>query len=240
MRARTGTGVLTVAVLFPGLASCGPDTLPSPSKAASATNGEHITQAPQPANDNPEASKSCSEAFEAAAKVNEYQDTHEDLFPAYFACRTIEEWKAASAMYPKAIDGVDPIRYAMNVCAANQARLGAAPVCQAVNKPQPPAPGVRQLEASKNTGLLGVPLPKGARLIERTPGDPSIGRDASERYAIEADIETIEEFFSRELPKAGWAKAGDSTETWLFFERGRNMIGVIMNRKGGTFTLMGS
>ena len=95
--------------------------------------------------------------------MDEYHDTHKDLFPAYFDCKTIEEWKAANTLYPKAIDGVDPVLYAMNVCAGNFAQLGSSAICKSLNKPKPPKLGVRQLMASKKSGLLGVPLTAGCK-----------------------------------------------------------------------------
>lgn len=243
MKSSITKNLIAITIFFLGLASCehtASSTRGSAPKEDLAASGEQVARASQKTQGPPLVSKPCSDAFRAAAQVSEYHDTHQDLFPAYFACKSIEEWKVANTMYPKAIDGVDPVLYARNVCAGNQAQLGSAPICQVVNTPKPPMPGTRQLEASKRTGLLGVPLPQGARLIERTPGDPLAGRDPSERYAIEADNQTVGDFFSRELSKSGWAKDGASTETALFFQRGKKMIGVIMSRKGGTFTLMGS
>lgn len=40
------------------------------------------------------------------------------------------------------------------------------------------------LTRSKRTGLMGAPLPDGATLLERRAGDPTAGRDPSERYRI--------------------------------------------------------
>jgi hypothetical protein len=34
-------------------------------------------------------SGACADAFAVAAGVSEYQDTHEDLFPAYSACPSV-------------------------------------------------------------------------------------------------------------------------------------------------------
>ena len=139
------------------------------------------------ANATPDAASSsdspCMEAFAAAAAVSPYQDTHEDLFPAYSACTGIDEWKAADTSHPAAIDGVDPVQYAMSVCAGNQSELGETPICKAVNAP--PASS-SSLEASGRAGLLGVPLPEGAQLTERTPGDLENYVDPREAYAISA------------------------------------------------------
>ena len=175
----------------------------------------------------------CIEAFAAAARISEYQDTHEDLFPAYSACTSLEEWKAADALYPAVIDRVDPIRYAMTVCANNQEELRETPLCRAVNAP-PPA-NASSLKASGQTGLLGAPLPEGVRLVEQIPGNRAAGRDPRERYAISATADDIAAFFNRAMPGSGWSKDGTSTKTTLFFQKGNLILGVLVNRDGGSF-----
>lgn len=42
------------------------------------------------------------------------------------------------------------------------------------------------------------------------------------------------------MSKIGWSKDGASTKAALFFTKGRQMLGVLINNSGGTFTLMGS
>lgn len=79
-------------------------------------------------------SAECAAAFEEAAAVSDLQDTHADLFPAYSACTTLDEWKAADAAYPDAIDGADPVSYARNVCGGNSAQLSGTPICRAVSE----------------------------------------------------------------------------------------------------------
>jgi len=39
---------------------------------------------------------SCEKAFKEAAAVSKYQDTHEDLKPAFEKCKTIKEFKETS------------------------------------------------------------------------------------------------------------------------------------------------
>lgn len=90
------------------------------------------------------------------------------------------------------------------------------------------------------TGLLGVPLPEGATLIEQQPGDPSAGRDPSQGYAIAETAADIEGFFNQAMPRAGWAQDGISTHTALIFRKNNLVIGVLINSNGGKFTLMGS
>lgn len=108
------------------------------------------------------------------------------------------------------------------------------------NAPAPTSAGSSILTASNQTGLLGTPLPEGAQLTQRTPGDPASGRDPSERYAMSVSAVEIAAFFNQAMPEAGWAKDGTSTNTALFFRKGNLMIGVLINSSGGTFTLMGS
>jgi hypothetical protein len=108
------------------------------------------------------------------------------------------------------------------------------------NAPAPPPTASPTLTPSNKTGLLGVPLPTGAQLTERTPADPTLDRDPSERYAVSASAAEIAAFFSQAMPAAGWAKDGASRNNALFFRKGELMIGVLINSRGGTFTLMGS
>jgi hypothetical protein len=103
-----------------------------------------------------------------------------------------------------------------------------------------PLSGASRLAASNQTGLLGVPLQNGAKLIEQTRGDPATGRDPRQRYAIPASAAEIISFFTEVMPAAGWAKDGPSRPTSVFFRKGNLMIGVLTNRDGGAFTLMGS
>lgn len=96
------------------------------------------------------------------------------------------------------------------------------------------------LRLSGKTGLLGVPLPEGASLVERNPGDAAAGRDPSERYSISASPEEIVAFFSKAMREAGWTKDGSSTDYSLLFDKGNLMIGILINRNGKMFMLMGS
>jgi hypothetical protein len=96
------------------------------------------------------------------------------------------------------------------------------------------------LVLSDRRGLLGVPLPRGASLIARREGKPEAGHDPSERYQVKASADAIAEFYLREMPKLGWWKDGTPTQGALFFKKGRQILGVLINQSGGTFTLMGS
>lgn len=66
------------------------------------------------------------------------------------------------------------------------------------------------------------------------------GLDPSERHAIPASAADIAAVFSRDTPAAGWAKDGALTRYILLFWKGDVMVGVLIDRNGKTFTLMGS
>ena len=190
---------------------------------------------------NPTTASACYRAFATAAAVDPMRDTHSDLFPAYSACASVTEWEAAHRAHPGAIDIDNAVAYARTVCAGNQAALGDTPICRAVNRPEPNEQSARGLGLSGQRGLLNVPLPEGARLIESVPGDPAQGIDPREEYEIDAPVGDIISFFDREMPKVGWARDGvQPFDTGRFYIKGRLMIGVLSNRDGGTFTLMGS
>lgn len=96
------------------------------------------------------------------------------------------------------------------------------------------------LVRSRNKGLLGVPLPKNAKLTKRTPADPARGSDAKEDYSISGAADDIIAFFEKEMVGAGWIKTGPFIDNYLFFEKGKIKILVEVNPDGGSFRLMGS
>ncbi|WP_420449268.1 hypothetical protein [Candidatus Palauibacter sp.] len=203
----------------------------------------------------PGADSACIGAFAAAAAVSPMLDAHEDLFPAYTACTSIEEWRSAHALHSTAIEVADPVRYAMNVCASYQDELRETPICEVVNAPpaelgeitslalgmaEPSGGSVAAipLKPSGQAGLLGVPLPEGARLIERTPGDTANHIDPREAYKTSAGSPEISAFFAAQMPAAGWLRLGESTATALLFQKGDLMIGIFVG--DGRFSLVGS
>jgi hypothetical protein len=110
---------------------------------------------------------------------------------------------------------------------------------------QAPTPASRpssraRLKPSGKRGLLGAPLPAGARLTERRKGDPAAGVDPAETYSIRASAADIAAFFYKVMPSAGWARGGASTDTSLIFQKGKHMLGVIIDSGGKSFMLMGS
>ena len=180
----------------------------------------------------------CAAAFSAAASVNSFRNSHEDLFPAYSACTTADEWRAAHTLYPSVIP-IDPVKYAMSMCASYQEEIGKTPICLAVNAP-PPADSTA-LRASGRKGLLGVPLPQGARLTERTPGSGGwTGPDPVEKYTISATADELADFFNRVLSEEGWFKDGLSSDYILWFEKGDLLLNIDVDWTGGGFSLSGS
>jgi hypothetical protein len=65
-----------------------------------------------------------------AAAVDPLHDTHEDLFSAYAVCPTIEDFTAAAASFPAAIndedteDAAEILDYVRVVCAKNPQLAG--------------------------------------------------------------------------------------------------------------------
>ena len=59
---------------------------------------------------------SCEKAWRDAASIDDMSDTVEDLDPAVFACRSLDEWNAVEANYPAALDGVDSVLFLSNRC----------------------------------------------------------------------------------------------------------------------------
>lgn len=101
-----------------------------------------------------------------------------------------------------------------------------------------PKPTTRGLTRSNSIGLLGVPLPSGARLIEKTP--ETANADPKEQYEIDAGSDLIIDFFLREMLRSGWKRTGPQVEHGAFFVKGKLMIGVLTKKGGRTFSLMGS
>ena len=103
-----------------------------------------------------------------------------------------------------------------------------------------PISTITTLVRSKKRGLLGVPLPRNAKLTKRTPGDPARGSDPRENYAISGSADAIIAFYEKEMVSAGWIKTGPFIDYYLFFEKGNFKILVEVNQEGGTFIIMGS
>lgn len=74
----------------------------------------------------------CQEAFKRAAEVDQFRDKHEDLWPAFETCRSVEQFAAASEEHPGALEAdVDPQTYVENQC-LYEAALEAAPLCEGI------------------------------------------------------------------------------------------------------------
>jgi hypothetical protein len=105
--------------------------------------------------------------------------------------------------------------------------------------PSPPTPPSSLVLSSKK-GLLRTPLPRGAVLVKKFRGDASAGRDPYEKYRINASATEIRGFYENEMAPEGWKKSGSSTNYSLIYRKQELMIGVLIDKKGGTFILMGS
>jgi hypothetical protein len=112
-------------LLLAGLAAAGSlsrqiatGTAQSTATPTSAANYTAVTSPTAAPVDTPEATQSaCDTAFAEAAAIDEMQDTVEDLDPAVRTCATGDEWSAAAASHPGAIDeGIDPIEFLTNRC----------------------------------------------------------------------------------------------------------------------------
>jgi len=94
--------------------------------------------------------------------------------------------------------------------------------------------------ASGTAGILACPLPPGASLSVRSHGSDGVDDHPTETYAIEAPAREIVGFYEREMERAGWHKASVSSEFLLYFVKDDETVGVLIDREGGFFTLMGS
>lgn len=58
----------------------------------------------------------CEMAMLEASTVLSTQDTHENLYPAFLQCNSVDEFIAASKIFPNALDGADEKIYIYNQC----------------------------------------------------------------------------------------------------------------------------
>jgi len=114
----------------------------------------------------------------------------------------------------------------------------ATPAPQRVDAARPAA--ATRLAASGTAGILGCPLPHGASLSGRSHGSDGIDDHPTETYAIEAPAQEIVGFYEREMERSGWHKTPVSSELLLYFVKDDETVGVLIDREGGFFTLMGS
>lgn len=70
---------------------------------------------PPAASDGP--TSACDQAFAGVTRVDEMQDTVEDLYGPAKQCADLDDWSAGATANPGAIDvGVDPVVFAYNLC----------------------------------------------------------------------------------------------------------------------------
>ncbi len=73
----------------------------------------------------------CERAMKAAADVSDLQDTVEDIDPVIRVCGSMEEFAAASAKFPKALDGASEEIFVTNRCTYNTA-LQSTEICKSL------------------------------------------------------------------------------------------------------------
>ena len=116
-----------------------------------------------------------------------------------------------------------------------------APAKPAVAKTPPPAEPPRPLVArAGGLGIFGSPLPAGAKLAGQSHGAAGSDDHPTETYEISAGAGDIVGFYEREMERAGWRKSFISSEFLLYFEKDDRTLCVLIERDGGTFTLLGS
>ena len=88
-----GCGCLLICLVAYGVivGSCNGAKIQEAARGRSSTPAVVLRETATP----PPRPSSCAEAFEVAAGAMEYQGTHEDLFPAYSVCKSINEWREA-------------------------------------------------------------------------------------------------------------------------------------------------
>jgi hypothetical protein len=96
------------------------------------------------------------------------------------------------------------------------------------------APPPSRLRPSGATGLLGAPLPSGARLIYRRTS----GRTSGESYSLSASEYDTITFFEKEMVAHGWKREEESdTRSSRSFRKGGSELVVIVNPDGTKFML---
>jgi len=94
------------------------------------------------------------------------------------------------------------------------------------------------LKPAAKTGLLGVPLPEGAKLLEDKPETDKT--DSRQTYALNATAQEIVEFYDTLMPTKGWEPYGKPFRPdWRAYQRGTARIGVGVDEQKGTFSLIG-
>lgn len=104
----------TPAAVTPASVSSPPSTTQPPAESAANTTG--TPSGSDAAVDSLLPTPDCEARFKDAAAVDDLQDTVSDFYPALQQCEGLDDWVAASAAVPDALDGVDPIVFAYNAC----------------------------------------------------------------------------------------------------------------------------
>jgi hypothetical protein len=105
----------------------------------------------------------------------------------------------------------------------------------------PPSPA-NPLPAATRTGLFGVLIPTGARLISSLP--ETTAQDATEAYQTSLSASAIRDFYRKEIRRSGWTNEGgvsnrDMGVEVLNFSKPSMLLAIVINLDGGSFVLMG-
>jgi hypothetical protein len=125
---------------------------------------------------------------------------------------------------------------------AKATATAATPVATQAPTTPPAGPSPRRipLTPAGSLGILGCPLPAGASLARQSHGAAGHGDHPTQTYEIPAVASDIAGFYEGEMERAGWRKSFVSSEYLLYFVKEDRTLGILIEREGGTFTLMGS
>lgn len=99
--------------------------------AGCGSSGENNSGRADEAGETTNTLSACERAMKAAADVSDLQDTVEDIDPVIRACDSMEEFAAASAKFPKALDGASEEIFVTNRCTYNTA-LQSTEICKSL------------------------------------------------------------------------------------------------------------
>lgn len=95
------------------------------------------------------------------------------------------------------------------------------------------------LAPAPKTGLYGIPLPDGVKLVKKAEGSRLQIHGPYETYQVLASAQELRVFFESHLTGTGWTQVPREAEQTLFFRKGGMELTIIVSREGGMFTVMG-
>lgn len=87
------------------------------------------------------------------------------------------------------------------------------------------------------TGMFGVSIPDGSRLLERVAETPDT--DGTEAYSVSLSRSQIHSYFHTNMRASGWTPYMADQPTMLSFKKDNRVLAVVINSGGNSFTLMG-